>query len=157
MGKAFGRRAALGMGCHMHNVTSLCLSQIPAQMMWHRVLRPGKAYVLTKLRVIKTRGHNYYIWTTVPSSDLIPLRPGYVRELELDISFLEADLTPLPQPTNSKDSSGQGLVRSSKVLHYVVSERNWSWRFRHRKCEPRQKEIVANWTSVLYREQSLMC
>ncbi|XP_007606426.1 CST complex subunit CTC1 isoform X1 [Cricetulus griseus] len=93
--------------------------RIPAQMMWHRVLRPGKAYVLTKLRVIKTRGHNYYIWTTVPSSDLIPLRPGYVRELELDISFLEADLTPLPQPTNSKDSSGQGLVRSSKVLHYV--------------------------------------
>ncbi|XP_021081417.1 CST complex subunit CTC1 isoform X2 [Mesocricetus auratus] len=93
--------------------------QIPAQMMWHRVLRPGRAYVLTKLRVTKIRGHHYYIWTTIPSSDLIPLRPGHVRELELDIS-LEADLTPLPQPTNSEDSRGQeGLVRSSKVLHYL--------------------------------------
>ncbi|XP_051036266.1 CST complex subunit CTC1 isoform X2 [Phodopus roborovskii] len=94
--------------------------QIPHQMVWHRVLRPGRAYVLTKLRVTKTQGHHCYIWTTTPSSDLIPLRPEYVRDLELDTLFLEADLTPLPQPTNSKDSSGQeGLVRDSKVLHYL--------------------------------------
>ncbi|XP_052613503.1 LOW QUALITY PROTEIN: CST complex subunit CTC1 [Peromyscus californicus insignis] len=94
--------------------------QIPAQMVWHRVLRPGRAYVLTKLRVTKTRGHNYSIWTTIPSSDLYPLRPDCVRELELDITFLEADLIPLPQPTNSKDSGRQeGLFRNSKVLHYL--------------------------------------
>ncbi|KAL6039620.1 hypothetical protein STEG23_002427 [Scotinomys teguina] len=94
------------------------LVQIPAQMVWHRVLRPGRAYVLSKLRVAKTRGHCYYIWTTVPSSDLVPLTPEYVQEL--DVTFLEADLKPLPQPTNSKDSGRQeGLVRDSKILHYL--------------------------------------
>ncbi|CAO2643726.1 CST complex subunit CTC1 [Lemmus lemmus] len=93
--------------------------QIPAQMVWHRVLRPDRAYVLTKLRVTKTRGHRYYIWTTIPSSDLIPLRPDSVRELELHVPFSEADLTPLPQPTSSRDSRAQeGHVRDSKVLHY---------------------------------------
>lgn len=109
----------------MCNVASLCLSQIPAQMVWYRVLRPDRTYVLTKLRVTKTRGHRYYIWTTIPSSDLIPLRPDSVQELELDVPFLGADLTPLPQPTSSRDSRAQdGHVRDSKVLHYLVSERN---------------------------------
>lgn len=108
----------------MYTVTSLCLSQIPAQMVWHRVLRPGRAYVLTKLRVTKTRVHRSCVWTTIPSSTLMPLRPGYVQELELDIEFSEADLKPLPQPTSSRDSRGQeGLVRGSKVLHYLVSQR----------------------------------
>ncbi|XP_075848196.1 CST complex subunit CTC1 isoform X1 [Microtus pennsylvanicus] len=93
--------------------------QIPAQMGWHRVLRPDRAYVLTKLRVTRTRGYRHYIWTTIPSSDLIPLRPDSVRELELDVPFLGADLTPLPQPTSSRDSRAQdGHVRNSKVLHY---------------------------------------
>lgn len=108
----------------MFNVTSLCLSQIPAQMVWHRVLRPGRAYVLTKLQVTKTRIHRSCIWTTIPSSTLKPLRPGYVQELEVDLEFSKADLKPPPQPTSSKDSSGQeGLVRASKVLHYLVSAR----------------------------------
>ncbi|KAL1778995.1 CST complex subunit CTC1 isoform X1 [Sigmodon hispidus] len=94
--------------------------QIPAQMVWHRILRPDRAYVLTKLRVTKTRGHHFYIWTTGPSSDLMPLRPGFVQEMELDMPFLEADRTPLPQPTDSKDSRTQGsLVRDSKILHYL--------------------------------------
>lgn len=94
--------------------------QIPAQMVWHRVLRPGRAYVLTKLQVTKTRIHLSCIWTTIPSSTLKPLRPGYVQELELDLEFSKADLKPPPQPTSSKDSRGQeGLVRASKVLHYL--------------------------------------
>ncbi|XP_057632491.1 CST complex subunit CTC1 isoform X4 [Chionomys nivalis] len=93
--------------------------QIPAQMGWHRVLRPDRAYVLTKLRVTKTRGYGHYIWTTIPSSDLIPLRPDSVRELELDVPFLGADLRLRPQPTSSRDSRAQdGHVRNSKVLHY---------------------------------------
>ncbi|XP_028635969.1 CST complex subunit CTC1 isoform X1 [Grammomys surdaster] len=96
------------------------IAQIPAQMVWHRVLRPGRAYVLTQLRVTKTRVHRSCVWTTIPSSTLMPLRPGYVQELELDIEFSEADLKPLPQPTSSRDSRGQeGLVRGSKVLHYL--------------------------------------
>ncbi|XP_026635897.1 CST complex subunit CTC1 [Microtus ochrogaster] len=103
----------------MCNVASLCPSQIPAQMGWHRVLRPDRAYVLTKLRVTRTRGYRHCIWTTIPSSDLIPLRPDSVLELELDVPFLGADLTPLPQPTSSRDSRAQdGHVRNSKVLHY---------------------------------------
>ncbi|XP_029402132.1 CST complex subunit CTC1 isoform X3 [Mus pahari] len=94
--------------------------QIPAQMVWHRVLRPGRAYVLTKLQITKTRIHRSCIWTTIPSSTLMPLRPGYVQELELDLEFSKADLKPLPRPTGSKDSRGQeGLVRASKVLHYL--------------------------------------
>ncbi|KAM7333629.1 hypothetical protein ACRRTK_006949 [Alexandromys fortis] len=93
--------------------------QIPAQTGWHRVLRPDRAYVLTKLRVTRTRGYRHYIWTTIPSSDLIPLRPDSVRELELDVPFLGADLTPLHLPTSSRDSRAQdGHVRNSKVLHY---------------------------------------
>ncbi|KAH0511519.1 CST complex subunit CTC1 [Microtus ochrogaster] len=88
-------------------------------MGWHRVLRPDRAYVLTKLRVTRTRGYRHCIWTTIPSSDLIPLRPDSVLELELDVPFLGADLTPLPQPTSSRDSRAQdGHVRNSKVLHY---------------------------------------
>lgn len=108
----------------VYNVTSLCLSQIPAQMVWHRVLRPGRAYVLTELEVTKVRDHRSCIWATIPSSTLMPLRPGYVQELELDIAFSQADLKPQPQPASSKDSRGQeGLVRGSKVLHYLVSGR----------------------------------
>ncbi|GAB1296273.1 CST complex subunit CTC1 [Apodemus speciosus] len=94
--------------------------QIPAQMVWHRVLRPGRAYVLTELQVTKVRDHRSCIWATIPSSTLMPLRPGYVQELELDIEFSQADLKPRPQPASSKDSRGQeGLVRGSKVLHYL--------------------------------------
>ncbi|XP_008853976.1 CST complex subunit CTC1 isoform X2 [Nannospalax galili] len=95
--------------------------QIPAQMVWHRVLRPGRSYVLTRLRITKTRSHHYYIWTTIPSSDLMLLRPDCVQELELERWFLEADLRPLPPPTltESQDRMGQeDLVRDSRVLHY---------------------------------------
>lgn len=94
--------------------------QIPAQMVWHRVLRPGRAYVLTKLRITKTRGHRSCIWTTIPSSTLMPLRPGYVQELELDVAFADTGHKPPPEPTSSRDSRGQEeLVRGSKVLHYL--------------------------------------
>lgn len=127
-GKGLWHKSSIGGRTSlMCNVASLCLSQLPVQTGWHRVLRPDRAYVLTKLRVTRTRGYRHYIWTTIPSSDLIPLRPDSVRELELDVPFLGADLTPLPLPTSSRDSRAQdGHVCNSKVLHYSVSERNWS-------------------------------
>ncbi|XP_055450386.1 CST complex subunit CTC1 isoform X1 [Psammomys obesus] len=91
--------------------------QVPAQMVWYRALQPDSAYVLTKLRVTKLRGSRSCVWTTIPSSALMPLRPEYV--LELGMPLLEADLTPLPEPTTSKHGGGQeGLVRYSRVLHY---------------------------------------
>lgn len=104
----------------MCNVTSFRLSQIPAQMVWYRILRPGKSYVLTKLRATKIRGHHCSVWTTIPSSALMPLRPDNVQEL--DIPFSDADLRPPPQPTKGR-SRQEEPARESTVLHYLVSEK----------------------------------
>ncbi|KAF5911864.1 hypothetical protein HPG69_015842 [Diceros bicornis minor] len=101
--------------------------QVPAQLVWHRALWPSRDYVLTELRVSKIRGHRYYIWTTSPSSRLLPLKPECVRELELELDgpLLEADPSksdpkPLPRPSNSEDKKGQkGLVRDSRLLSYM--------------------------------------
>ncbi|XP_020031140.1 CST complex subunit CTC1 isoform X2 [Castor canadensis] len=94
--------------------------QIPAQLVWHQVLRPGRAYVLTGLRVSKVRGQRYYVWMTSPSSHLMLLKPGCVQELELEEPFLEADPKPLPSPRKSQDRKGlKGLVRDSRLLHYA--------------------------------------
>ncbi|XP_048221743.1 CST complex subunit CTC1 isoform X2 [Perognathus longimembris pacificus] len=94
--------------------------QIPAQLVWHHVLRPDKAYVLTGLRISKIRGHSYYIWTTSPSSHLMLLKPESVQTVELERPFLEAELNPCPMPSKSPDKKEhKGLVRKSKLLHYV--------------------------------------
>ncbi|XP_046531726.1 CST complex subunit CTC1 isoform X1 [Equus quagga] len=103
--------------------------QVPAQLVWHRALWPSRAYVLTELRVSKIRGHRYYVWTTSPSSHLLPLKPECVRELELELELdgplLEADRSksdpkPLPRPSNSQDKKDQkGLVRDSRLLSYT--------------------------------------
>lgn len=120
----------------MYHVACLCTSQVPAQLVWHRALWPSRAYVLTELRVSKIRGHRYYVWTTSPSSHLLPLKPECVRELELELELdgplLEADRSksdpkPLPRPSNSQDKKDQkGLVRDSRLLSYTVSIRERS-------------------------------
>uniref|UniRef100_A0A8C9A775 CST complex subunit CTC1 n=1 Tax=Prolemur simus TaxID=1328070 RepID=A0A8C9A775_PROSS len=95
--------------------------QIPAQLVWHRALWPGKAYVLTELRVSRVRGHRYRVWTTSPSSRLLPLKPECVEELEMDLEgpLLEAYPKPVPTPSNSQDKTGQrGLIRDSTLLSY---------------------------------------
>ncbi|XP_012868915.1 PREDICTED: CST complex subunit CTC1 [Dipodomys ordii] len=94
--------------------------QIPAQLVWYQVLRPGEAYVLTGLRASKIRGHCYYIWTTSPSSHLMLLKPENIQTLELEGPFPEADLNPCPMRSKSPDKKEhKGLVRESKILHYV--------------------------------------
>ncbi|XP_037665190.1 CST complex subunit CTC1 isoform X2 [Choloepus didactylus] len=94
--------------------------QVPAQLVWHKALWPGRAYVLTELRVSKIRGHPYCVWTTSPSSRLLPLEPECVQELELEEPLLETDPRPLPRPSNSQDRKGQkGLVRDSRLLSYM--------------------------------------
>ncbi|KAM4843730.1 CST complex subunit CTC1 isoform 2-T2 [Thomomys bottae] len=94
--------------------------QIPAQLVWHRVLRPGEAYVLTGLQASKIRGHRYYIWTTSPSSHLVLLKPECVQTLELEGPLLETELHPHPKPSKSPDKKKhKGLVRESKLLHYT--------------------------------------
>ncbi|XP_006863564.1 PREDICTED: CST complex subunit CTC1 [Chrysochloris asiatica] len=95
--------------------------QVPAQLVWHRVLRPGQAYVLTELRVSKIHDHHYHVWTTSPSSQLLPLKPECVQELELELEGppLEVDPKPLPMPSNSLDMKGKkDLVRNSRLLSY---------------------------------------
>ncbi|KAM5214984.1 CST complex subunit CTC1 isoform 1-T1 [Hipposideros larvatus] len=92
--------------------------QVPAQLVWHRALRPGRAYVLTELRVSKIQGHRYHVWRTSPSSHLLPLKPECVRELELELDgpLLEAD----PRPSNSQEREEQeGLVQNSILLSYT--------------------------------------
>ncbi|XP_010994788.2 CST complex subunit CTC1 isoform X5 [Camelus dromedarius] len=96
--------------------------QVPAQLVWHRALWPGRAYVLTELRVSKLRGHRYWIWMTGPSSQLLPLKPECVQELELELDgpLLEADPSPPPIPCNPQDKKGpEGLVRDSRLLSYT--------------------------------------
>lgn len=112
----------------MYHVACLCTSQVPAQLVWHRALWPGRAYVLTELRVSKIRGHHYCVWTTSPSSHLLPLKPECVQELDLDLELggplLEADPKPLPRTSNIKDEKEQkDLVRDSTLLSYMVSIR----------------------------------
>uniref|UniRef100_A0A8C3YJ97 CST complex subunit CTC1 n=1 Tax=Catagonus wagneri TaxID=51154 RepID=A0A8C3YJ97_9CETA len=96
--------------------------QVPAQLVWHRALWPGRAYVLTELRVSKLHGHRYWIWMTSPSSQLLPLKPECVQELELGLDgpSVEADPQPLPMPSNPQGKKGpEGLVRDSKLLSYT--------------------------------------
>ncbi|XP_032946414.1 CST complex subunit CTC1 isoform X2 [Rhinolophus ferrumequinum] len=96
--------------------------QVPAQLVWHRALWPGRAYVLTELRVSKIRGHRYRVWRTSPSSHLLPLKPENVQEQELDLDrpLLEADPKPLPRPSNSQERKEQKeLVQSSILLSYT--------------------------------------
>ncbi|XP_008059321.1 CST complex subunit CTC1 [Carlito syrichta] len=95
--------------------------QVPAQLVWHRALWPGRAYVLTELRISKTRDHCSCVWMTSPASRLLLLKPECVQELELKLEgpLLEADRQPLPMPSNSQDRKGQtGLVRNSRLLSY---------------------------------------
>lgn len=110
----------------MYHVACLRTSQVPAQLVWHRALWPGRAYVLTELRVSKLHGHRYLIWMTSPSSQLLPLKPECVQELELGLDGppVEADPQPLPMPSNPQDKKGpEGLVRDSRLLSYTVSMR----------------------------------
>ncbi|XP_014444545.1 CST complex subunit CTC1 isoform X2 [Tupaia chinensis] len=97
--------------------------QVPAQLVWHRALWPGRSYVLTELRVFKVRGFHHRVWTTSTSSSLLPLKPECVRELELEPELegsLETDPKPLPMPSTSQDRNEQkGLIRNSKLLSYT--------------------------------------
>ncbi|XP_054173316.1 CST complex subunit CTC1 isoform X5 [Homo sapiens] len=95
--------------------------QVPAQLVWHRALRPGTAYVLTELRVSKIRGQRQHVWMTSQSSRLLLLKPECVQELELELEgpLLEADPKPLPMPSNSEDKKDpESLVRYSRLLSY---------------------------------------
>ncbi|KAM5307416.1 CST complex subunit CTC1 isoform 2-T2 [Glossophaga mutica] len=96
--------------------------QVPAQLVWHQALWPGRAYVLTKLRVSKI--HGYRVWTTSSSSHLLPLKPECVRELDLHLELggplLEADPKPLSSTGNTHDRKKQkDLVRDSRLLSYT--------------------------------------
>lgn len=109
-------------------VTCFCTSQVPAQLVWHRTLRPGRAYVLTELRVSKLPGHRYRVWVTSPSSQLLPLKRECVRELEIKLAGapLEADPQSLPRPSCPQDKKGpspDSLVRDSILLSYTVRMR----------------------------------
>ncbi|GAB5580500.1 CST complex subunit CTC1 [Prionailurus iriomotensis] len=78
--------------------------------------------VVQPLRVVRIRGHCYRVWTTSPSSHLLPLRPECVRELELELDgpLLEADPPPLPAPSSSQDGDREAaLVRNSTLLSYT--------------------------------------
>ena len=111
-----------------YSVTCFCISQVPAQLVWHRALCPGRAYVLTELRVSKLPGHRYRGWMTSTSSQLLPLKPECVQELELELAGvpLEADPQSLPRPSSPQDKKHPGpdcLVRDSILLSYTVRMR----------------------------------
>ncbi|KAK2501555.1 hypothetical protein MC885_013161, partial [Smutsia gigantea] len=95
--------------------------QIPAQLVWHRALWPGRTYVLTALRVSKIRNHSHHVWVTSPSSRLLPLKPECVQELELELDGPLSETDPMPlMPSNSQGRKGQkGLVRDSRLLSYM--------------------------------------
>ncbi|XP_073090945.1 CST complex subunit CTC1 isoform X2 [Manis javanica] len=95
--------------------------QIPAQLVWHRALWPGRTYVLTALRVSKIRHHSHHVWVTSPSSRLLPLKPECVQELELELDEPLSEANPMPLMTsNSQDRKEQkGLVRDSRLLSYM--------------------------------------
>ncbi|XP_037020873.2 CST complex subunit CTC1 isoform X3 [Artibeus jamaicensis] len=100
------------------------LVQVPAQLVWHRALWPGRAYVLTELRLSRIRGYHYHVWTTTSSSHLLPLKPECVRELDLQLELgrplLEADPKPFPRTGNIHDRKKQkDLVRDSRLLSYT--------------------------------------
>ncbi|XP_016010199.2 CST complex subunit CTC1 isoform X1 [Rousettus aegyptiacus] len=111
-------------GSQTGSYVSSIIVQVPAQLVWYQALWPGRAYVLTELRVSKIHGHCYHVWTTSPSSHLLPLKPECVRELELKLEpdelLLEADPKPHTRPSNSQDrKEQQGLVRDSRLLSYT--------------------------------------
>ncbi|XP_012582163.1 PREDICTED: CST complex subunit CTC1 [Condylura cristata] len=96
--------------------------QVPAQLVWHRALRPGRTYVLTALRVSKICGHPGRVWMTSSTSHLLPLKPECVYELDLELDgpLLEANSKPLPTPTNAQDRKGQkDFGRNSILLSYT--------------------------------------
>ncbi|XP_036125294.1 CST complex subunit CTC1 [Molossus molossus] len=98
--------------------------QVPAQLVWHRALWPGRAYVLTGLRVSKIHGYQHRVWTTSPTSHLLPLKPECVQELDLELELgrplLEVDPKPLPRTSNIQERKEQkGLLRDSRLLSYT--------------------------------------
>ncbi|KAG8507068.1 CST complex subunit CTC1, partial [Galemys pyrenaicus] len=112
---------SLGTSFQAGSIVSI-LVQVPAQLVWHRALRPGRTYVLTALRVSKIYGHRRHVWMTSSISRLLPLEPECVYELdlELDRPLLEANSKPLPTPDNSQDRKEQkGLARDSILLSYT--------------------------------------
>lgn len=142
------------LGEHLtYCVACLCTSQIPAQLVWHRALWPGRTYVLTALRVSKIRHHSHHVWVTSPSSRLLPLKPECVQELELELDEPLSEANPMPLMTsNSQDRKEQkGLVRDSRLLSYMVSTRERCWSSRSRKCGgPKRTEIEISWTFGLF-------
>ncbi|XP_035155873.1 CST complex subunit CTC1 isoform X1 [Callithrix jacchus] len=113
----------LSLGSSHSAVTRVSIIvQVPAQLVWHKALRPGAAYVLTELRVSKIRGRRHRVWMTNPSSHLLLLKPECVQELEPELEgpLLEADPKPLTMPSNSQDKKDpKGLVRDSRLLSYT--------------------------------------
>lgn len=112
-----------------YHVACLCIRQIPAQLVWHQALWPGRSYVLTELRVSKIRGFRHRIWATSPSSNLLPLKLECVKkvDLELEEPLLEADVESLPVLKTSQDcKEPKDLSRESRLLSYKVSLRERS-------------------------------
>ena len=72
--------------------------------------------------------HRYRVWMTSTSSQLLPLKPECVQELELELAGvpLEADPQSLPRPSSPQDKKHPGpdcLVRDSILLSYTVRMR----------------------------------
>uniref|UniRef100_A0A7N4PYD0 CST complex subunit CTC1 n=1 Tax=Sarcophilus harrisii TaxID=9305 RepID=A0A7N4PYD0_SARHA len=70
--------------------------QIPRQLVWHHVLRPGCSYVLTNLQISVIRGYSHRIWATSPSSNLMPLDAEHIQEFNVEALISEAVPNPLP-------------------------------------------------------------
>ncbi|XP_049622071.1 CST complex subunit CTC1 [Suncus etruscus] len=95
--------------------------QVPAQLVWHKALWPGRSYVLTELRVSKIHGFRHRVWTTSTSSDLLPLKVECVKKLDLELEepLLEADTESLPALKTSQDcKEPKDLSRESRLLSY---------------------------------------
>ncbi|KAL0596906.1 CST complex subunit CTC1 [Plecturocebus cupreus] len=139
----------LSLGSSHSAVTRVSIIvQVPAQLVWHKALRPGTAYVLTELRVSKIHGHRHRVWVTSPSSRLLLLKPECVQELEPELEgpFLEADPKPLTMPSSSQDKKDpKGLVRDSRLLSYsgeiLEPEGLETW-------VSKEEKVVVNWTSA---------
>ncbi|XP_036624702.1 CST complex subunit CTC1 isoform X2 [Trichosurus vulpecula] len=89
---------------------------IPSQLVWHRALRPSCSYVLTNLQISTIRGFPCRIWTTSPSSDLMPLDPKRVQEFNVEELILEAVPNPLPVPGSSQEHCNS--TRKVRMLSY---------------------------------------